>query len=69
LRRPPVCGNLRTAGVEAASLPLILVTAHDVPGRREQALRAGAAAYLAKPFSGNALVDVINGLIEHQSAS
>jgi FixJ family two-component response regulator len=53
---------------QGASLPLILVTAHDAPGRREEALRAGAAAYLAKPFSGNALVDVINGLIEHQSA-
>jgi len=39
--------------------PLILITAHDAPGVREEAAQCGAAAYLAKPFCGTALLDVI----------
>jgi FixJ family two-component response regulator len=31
--------------------PLILITAYDEPGRREEAARRGAAGYLVKPFS------------------
>jgi FixJ family two-component response regulator len=53
--------RLRTQG---ASPPLILITAHDAPGRREETVRAGAAAYLAKPFAGTALLDLIRGLIQ-----
>jgi two-component system response regulator FixJ len=70
LRLPGMSGRdlLARLRAQGASPPLILITAHDTPGRREEALRAGAAAYLAKPFSGNALVDVIDGLIEHWSA-
>ena len=30
--------------------PLVLVTAHDRPGLSEEAVRHGAAGYLAKPF-------------------
>ena len=33
-------------------VPLILITAHDVPGQRESSARRGAASYLVKPFSG-----------------
>ena len=36
--------------------PLVLVTAHDRPGLREEAVRRGAAGYLAKPFHGTSLV-------------
>jgi CheY-like chemotaxis protein len=32
--------------------PPILITAHDAPGLREEAMRLGALAYLAKPFRG-----------------
>jgi FixJ family two-component response regulator len=42
--------------------PLVLITAHDAPGLREEALRRGAAAYLAKPFRGTALLEVLNSL-------
>lgn len=42
-----------------APIPLILVTAHDSPGVRDQAERLGAAAYLAKPFQGGALLAAI----------
>ena len=39
--------------------PLILITAHDTPGLREEALKLGAADYLAKPFRGTALLAAI----------
>lgn len=39
--------------------PFILITAHDAAGRREEALRHGAAAYLVKPFRGTALLTAI----------
>jgi FixJ family two-component response regulator len=44
--------------------PLVLVTAHDRPGRREEAMRHGAAAYLAKPFEGTALVAAVRSAID-----
>jgi len=43
--------------------PLILITAHDAPGLREEAERHGAAAYLAKPFRGIALLEAIRAAI------
>jgi FixJ family two-component response regulator len=42
--------------------PVIVITAHDTPGVRDEAERHGAAAYLAKPFLGRALLDAIEGL-------
>jgi DNA-binding response OmpR family regulator len=39
---------------------VIVITAHDSPGTREQARRCGAAAYLAKPFEGGALLAAID---------
>lgn len=39
--------------------PLILITAHDAPGLREEAARLGVTAFLAKPFRGTALLDAI----------
>lgn len=44
--------------------PLVLVTAHDRPGLREEAVRHGAAGYLAKPFNGVALVAAVESAIE-----
>ena len=41
---------------------MILITAHDAPGLREEAARRGAAAYLAKPFRGTALLDAIKSV-------
>jgi DNA-binding response OmpR family regulator len=35
---------------------LILITAHDAPGLRDEALQRGAADYLVKPFRGTALL-------------
>ena len=39
--------------------PVIFITAFDEPESRALAAKAGAAAFLAKPFSGRALVDTI----------
>lgn len=42
--------------------PVIVITAHDAPGVRDEAIRLGAAAYLAKPFLGSALLAAIEGV-------
>jgi len=65
LRLPGMSG-LELLGVlkeRNPSTPFILITAHDAPELRERAMRNGAAAYLAKPFRGTALLDIINTAI------
>jgi len=47
--------------------PIIVITAHDAPGLREEAARRGATAYLAKPFRGTALLDVITRCVQGES--
>jgi len=44
------------------SPPVIVITAHDAPGVRADAARYGAAAYLAKPFLGTALLAAISNV-------
>jgi FixJ family two-component response regulator len=51
--------RLRT---RAALPPVIVITAHDAPGVRADAMRRGAAAYLAKPFLGTALLTAITNV-------
>ncbi|HTD85610.1 MAG TPA: response regulator [Candidatus Binatia bacterium] len=41
-------------------LPVVFITAHDEPETRQQAEKAGAVAYLAKPFDGKSLIDAVN---------
>lgn len=43
----------------AGSVPVVFITAHDEPGVREQALTAGAAAYLRKPFNDDVLIKAV----------
>jgi FixJ family two-component response regulator len=51
---------LRDQLAGAGSLPpVIFITAFDEPEARALAAKAGAAAFLAKPFSGRALIDTI----------
>ena len=38
---------------------VIVITAHDVPGLRDQAMQLGATAYFTKPFAGGALLSAI----------
>ena len=42
--------------------PVIVITAHDAPGVCADAVRHGAAAYLAKPFLGTALLAAITSV-------
>ena len=48
--------RLRELGAPA---PIIFVTAHDAPGVREEAERAGCSAYFLKPVPRKSLVEAI----------
>jgi FixJ family two-component response regulator len=48
--------KLASRGVK---LPVIFITAHDNPQWQEKAKKAGAVAYLKKPFSERSLLDAI----------
>ncbi|WP_218509961.1 response regulator transcription factor [Variovorax sp. dw_308] len=48
--------ELRSRGNQT---PVIVVTAHDTPALRQEAMRRGACAYLAKPFLGSDLLAAI----------
>jgi FixJ family two-component response regulator len=51
-------GALRARG---DACPVILITAHDTPAVRNEAVRLGALAYLSKPFAARELLDAIAG--------
>ena len=40
--------------------PVIIITAFDSPSTRQEAMRRGAAAYMAKPFPSTALLTAIH---------
>jgi len=63
LKLPAMSGLdlLTELGVRGAPPPVIVITAHDAPGVRDEAQRKGAAAYLSKPFVGSALLAAIEG--------
>jgi two-component system response regulator FixJ len=71
LKLPGMSGLDLLAEVRArgCTAPLILITAYDAPGRIDEALRGGAAAYLVKPFHGTTLLDVIRVAIEQTEVS
>ncbi len=63
VRMPEMSGlelqkRLSEAGI---SLPLVFITAYDDPSVHEQAMQAGALAFLQKPFNDQALMDAIHG--------
>ena len=49
-----------------ATVPIVILTVFDGDALRQQATRAGATAFLSKPFSRGDLLGVINPLIEAQ---
>lgn len=65
LRMPAMSGLELLAALRERdiSLPFILITAHDKPGMRQQALSDGATAYLVKPFRGTVLLDAVQSSI------
>jgi FixJ family two-component response regulator len=67
LRLPAMSGFDLLAALRARgeAPPLILITAHDAPGLREEAQHRGASAYLPKPFRGTALLESVRALISN----
>jgi FixJ family two-component response regulator len=45
--------------MEGAQFPIVIITARDTVGLREQCMRAGAAAYLYKPLDARVLVQAV----------
>jgi FixJ family two-component response regulator len=48
-------------------IPIIFITAHDDPIVREQALAAGALAFLRKPFNDELLVKILSAALANDS--
>ena len=56
-------GLQRDLRSESADLPIIFITAYENPDVRAQALEAGAAAFLYKPFYEEDLLGAINAAL------
>jgi DNA-binding response OmpR family regulator len=59
-----------------AHIPIIILTARDISGNRERALKAGAQAFLQKPVDNDVLLETIrkvlgnsNGQIEEKQSA
>jgi len=52
--------HLAAAGYK---IPIIFITAHDNKESRQQALQAGAVAFLGKPFSDELLLQIIGAAL------
>ena len=46
-----------------ANIPIIVLTARDISGNKERALKAGAQAFLQKPVDNNVLLETIRKVI------
>jgi FixJ family two-component response regulator len=45
-------------------IPAVILTAHGDEEARQRALRAGAVAFLTKPFNSNALLDAVRAALD-----
>jgi CheY-like chemotaxis protein len=43
--------------------PVVVITAHDVPEKRDECLAAGACAYLRKPLEDRLLLNAISAAL------
>jgi FixJ family two-component response regulator len=59
LQMPSVSGTdvLRALRRAAANLPVVMITANDRPGAREECAREGAVGYLIKPLDDDVLLE------------
>lgn len=58
--------HLATAGCK---IPTIFIIAYDNKESRQQALQAGAVAFLGKPFSDELLLQTIRAALQHDEGS
>src|SRR5207244_4486112 len=56
----------RHLNTRSSRVPIIFITAHDDPARRYQALSAGAADFLRKPFEANALLAAVQSSLNRE---
>jgi len=52
-----------------SGLPVIFITAHDDIGVREQALAAGAVAFLRKPFNDEILIKAVRAALDSRAGT
>ena len=57
MRLPGESGAAYYTSLAAPKPPAVFITANDEASSRREAQRAGACAFLAKPFEGAALLD------------
>jgi FixJ family two-component response regulator len=71
VRMPGMDGlELQTQLAAAGSgIPIIFITAYDDEESRRRALRAGAVAFLGKPFTDQQLLQAIRSALRHDEGS
>lgn len=71
MRLPGISGLdiLDKITVNPASPPVIMVTGHADVEAAVRAMKSGAYDFIEKPFSGQALVDVVQKALKHDSAN
>jgi FixJ family two-component response regulator len=68
LRMPGMNGFdlLRHLSGTGSRIPAVILTAHGDDETRQRSLQAGAAAFLSKPFNGDALLDAVRTALDQQ---
>jgi FixJ family two-component response regulator len=69
IRMPGMSGlELQAKLRDERPIPIIFITAHGDEKMRLQAMRAGAVAFLAKPFDSGILLDRVRAALESMSS-
>jgi FixJ family two-component response regulator len=59
----------RHLAAQGYKIPIIFITAYDSKESRQQALHAGAVAFLSKPFNDELLLETIRGTLPDRDSS
>ena len=60
---------VRAARIKKTAPPVVVVTGYASEASRRQALEAGAAAYLTKPFKLGTFVELVNALLQSRPSA
>ena len=55
---------LKHLGAIGSRIPVVVLTAHGDDEARQRAMQAGAVAFLAKPFRGDALLEAVRTALD-----